>query len=190
MELYIDSADLQEIKIWSEILPLDGVTTSPSSIAKAGMRSSKITGEIFKIIGDDKFVHIQVVAKDYDGIMKEAYIIRDFHKNVYVKIPATQEGIKAIKQLSKDGIKITATAVATAHQGLFAAKAGAEYVAPYINRIDNMSLDGISVATDMVKMFKTYSLQSKVLAASFRNSQQVLKLFTAGIHSATISAEY
>lgn len=186
MELYLDTANLDAIKKWSEILPIDGVTTNPTLIAKEGKKTSQIVEEIFKILGDDKIVHVQTLAGDFEGIIKEAKIIKSFHKNIYVKIPVTLEGFKSIKELSNEGMNITATAVVTAHQGAMAAKAGAKYVAPYINRIDNMSSDGYKVAEDIIKIYKNYNFKTKVVAASFKNAKQVLNLMTVGIHAVTL----
>ncbi|MPM63487.1 Fructose-6-phosphate aldolase [bioreactor metagenome] len=104
-------------------------------------------------------------------------------------IVACLYGLKAIKELKKQGIKITATAIFTAHQGFLAAKAGADYVAPYVNRLDNISADGISVVSDLVKILNTYNMKTKVLAASFKNCQQVLELMKSGVHSVTVPAD-
>lgn len=189
MELYLDTANLEEIKKWSEIFPIDGITTNPTLLAKSGEKAAQVIEEIYKIIGDDKKVHAQTLAKDFDGIIKEADMLSKLHDNLFVKIPVTLEGFRAIRKLSSRGMNITATAIATAHQGFLAAKAGVKYVAPYINRIDNLSSDGFKVADDLLKIFDNYKYETKVVAASFKNAQQVLNLMTAGVHAVTLPVD-
>ena len=130
MELFLDSANLEEIRFWSERLSIDGVTTNPTLIAREGIRPGEVVPKIFEIIGQDKLVHVQVLAQDSAGMIKEAYQLRSWHEQVVVKIPLTLEGLQAIKALRASGIRTTATGIVTAPQGLLAAKAGADYVAP------------------------------------------------------------
>lgn len=189
VELFIDSANLQEIKYWAEILPIDGVATNPSLIARGGLRTAKAVEKIFGVIGNDKLVHAQVVAQDFEDILQEAALIQGLHENMLVKIPVTLDGLKAIKELAAEGMKITATAVVTAHQGILAAKAGATYIAPYVNRIDNISADGLEVASDLVKILAHYRFKAKVVGASFKNARQVLSLLQAGAHGVAIGSE-
>ena len=189
MELFIDSADLREIEYWSGILPIDGVACNPSLVARAGIRTAEAVQKIFEIIGNDKRVHAQVVATDFADILNQARLVSSWHENVFVKIPVTLEGLKAIKILAQEGMKITATAVATAHQGFLAAKAGAAYLAPYVNRIDNVSANGVEVVRDLVRMIDSHGWETKVLGASFKNSRQVLEFFLAGGHGAAVSPE-
>lgn len=108
---------------------------------------------------------------------------------MYVKIPVTKDGLRAIKELKKQNVNITATAIFTAHQGFLAAKAGADYVAPYVNRIDNISGDGINVVKDLVNIIDSYNFDTKVVAASFKNAQQVLDLMKVRVHSSTVPAD-
>ena len=176
MELFLDSANLEEIRFWSERLSIDGVTTNPTLIAREGIRPGEVVPKIFEIIGQDKLVHVQVLAQDSAGMIKEAYQIRSWHEQVVVKIPLTLEGLQAIKALRASGIRTTATGIVTAPQGLLAAKVGADYVAPYVNRIESTSGDGIQVVADLVKLFQLHGLPTKVLAASFRNSRQILQV--------------
>lgn len=189
MELFLDSANLEEIRFWSERLSIDGVTTNPTLIAREGIRPGEVVPKIFEIIGQDKLVHVQVLAQDSAGMIKEAYQLRSWHEQVVVKIPLTLEGLQAIKALRASGIRTTATGIVTAPQGLLAAKAGADYVAPYVNRIESTSGDGIQVVADLVKLFQLHGLPSKVLAASFRNSRQILQVLLAGAPSITINPE-
>jgi len=135
-------------------------------------------------------LHVQTMSDMAEDIIREAYCLRDLvGGKFYVKIPATPQGIKAICKLKDLGFNITATAIFTQQQGLIAAKAGADYVAPYVNRLDNISSHGIDVVSDLVKVINYYNLDSKVLAASFKNVDQVYRVSNAGAHCATISPE-
>lgn len=189
MELFLDTGNIQEIKELNSILPIDGVTTNPTLIAKENKRIFQLVKEISNIIGEDKIIHVQVVSSDFEGMVEEARSLSKLHKNIFVKIPVTKEGFRAIKELSKEGIKVTATAIFTAHQGVLAAKAGASYVAPYVNRLDNISGDGVNVVKDLLTIFKEYNSNCKVLGASFKNAQQVLEIFKHGIQSVTVPAD-
>ena len=133
---------------------------------------------------------MQAVAKTAEGMIEDAHrIIAELGTNTYVKIPAVPEGFKAMKELNKEGILITATAIYTPLQGFLAGKCGASYAAPYINRIDNMGYNGIQVAKQMHDIFKKNNLKTEVLAASFKNSQQVLELCEYGVGASTVAPE-
>ena len=189
MELILDTANIEDIKDLHTHLCLDGVTTNPSIISKEGKDFENIIKEIDEIVGKDTPIHAQVISTKFEDMMEEALYIRKLREKMYVKIPVTKEGLRAIKELKKQNIKITATAIFTAHQGFLAAKAGADYVAPYVNRIDNISGDGVNVVKDLVNIINSYNLNTKVVAASFKNAQQVLDLMKVGVHSATIPAD-
>lgn len=189
MELILDTANIEDIKDLHTHLCLDGVTTNPSIISKEGKDFENIIKEIDEIVGKDTPIHAQVISTKFEDVMEEALYISKLRENMYVKIPVTKEGLRAIKELKKQNIKITATAIFTAHQGFLAAKAGADYVAPYVNRIDNISGDGVNVVKDLVNIINSYNLNTKVVAASFKNAQQVLDLMKVGVHSATIPAD-
>lgn len=187
MEFYLDTANLEEIKLLNDILWIDGVTTNPTLIAKEKRSMIDTLDEIIKTIGNHKIVHAQIVSRDYEGILEEAKFLSTKYKNIYVKIPVTSEGLKAIKQLAEDGIKTTATAIFTVHQALLASKAGASYVAPYVNRLDNICGNGVETVKDIVSIFRAYGFKTKVLAASFKNSQQVLDTIKVGADGITVS---
>ena len=189
MELILDTANIEDIKDLHTHLCLDGVTTNPSIISKEGKDFENIIKEIDEIVGKDTPIHAQVISTKFEDMMEEALYISKLRENMYVKIPVTKEGLRAIKELKKQNIKITATAIFTAHQGFLAAKAGADYVAPYVNRIDNISGYGVNVVKDLVNIINSYNLNTKVVAASFKNAQQVLDLMKVGVHSATIPAD-
>ena len=190
MKLIIDDAHIDQIKKIYEFYPVDGVTTNPSILAKGGRKPYEVLREIREFIGSEAELHVQAVAKTAEGMIEDAHrIIAELGTNTYVKIPAVPEGFKAMKELNKEGILITATAIYTPLQGFLAGKCGASYAAPYINRIDNMGYNGIQVAKQMHDIFKKNNLKTEVLAASFKNSQQVLELCEYGVGASTVAPE-
>lgn len=190
MKLLIDDANIDLIKRIYEFYPVDGVTTNPTILAKNKRKPYEILKEIRDFIGNDAELHVQAVSRDADGIVKEAYrIIKELGKKTYVKIPSVPEGFKAMKILNKERIHITATAVYTPMQAFLAAKSGASYAAPYINRIDNMGYNGIQTAKNIHDIFKNNHLETEVLAASFKNSQQILELCEYGIGASTVAPD-
>lgn len=190
MKLIIDDANVEKVKKVWDLYPCDGVTTNPSILAKSGKKPYDVLKELRDIVGVDGELHVQVVSKDAEGMMKEAKVIREeLGANTYVKIPTTPQGLKAMKVLAADGVNITATAIYTAMQAFLAAKAGAKYTAPYINRIDNFGYNGVQVAMDIQDIFENNNLPCEVLAASFKNSQQVLELTKYGIGAATVATD-
>lgn len=186
MELILDTGNVKEIKELCTILPVDGVTTNPTIVSKEKKKFVDLIKEIDEIVGEDIPIHGQVLSTEFEDIVEEALFISKIRKNMYVKIPVTSNGLRAIKELKKQEIKITATAIFTAHQGFLAAKAGADYAAPYVNRLDNISADGVNTVKDLVSIIDKYKLNIKVLAASFKNAQQVIELMKAGVHSVTV----
>lgn len=190
MKLIIDDANIDKIKKIYEYYPIDGVTTNPSILAKCGRAPYEVLKEIRAFIGAEAGLHVQAVAKDAAGMVEDAHrIVKELGENTFVKIPSVPEGFKAMKILKSEGIGITATAIYTPMQAFLAAKCGAAYAAPYINRIDNMGFDGIQVAKTIHDIFQKNNLPTEVLAASFKNSQQVLELCAYGIGSATVAPD-
>lgn len=189
MEYMIDSADVEKIKRLNEFYPVAGVTTNPLILSKSKINVTRAIKEIRSVIGD-KMLHVQVLATDYDGIIAQAKkLVALGGKNTFVKIPVTEEGIKAIKTLSDEGISVTATAIFTPQQALLAAAAGAKYAAPYVNRLDNIAINGIEIAGEMHRLLKENKMDCKVLAASFSNVEQINKITMSGIESLTIVPE-
>ena len=187
MKLIIDDAHIDLIKKIYEYYPVDGVTTNPSILAKSGRQPFEVLKEIRS---EEAELHVQVVAKDADGMVDDAHrIVKELGANTYVKVPSIPEGFKAMKALAKENINITATAIYTPMQAYLAAKCGASYAAPYVNRIDNMGFNGIQVAKQIHDIFKNNNLKTEVLAASFKNSQQVLELCEYGIGASTIAPD-
>ena len=190
MKLIVDHADLDQIKEMFEYFPVSGVTTNPSIITRTGKDPYEVLKSIREFIGPDAELHAQVISSDAEGMMAEAKVMREtVGGNFYVKIPTTKEGLKAIKNLKKEGFKITATTVYSAIQAYLAAEAGADYVAPYLNRIDNLGYDGIQTTCEIHDIFENNGYQTKVLAASFKNTQQVLELAKYGVGAATVAPD-
>ncbi|VBB04969.1 transaldolase active site [Lucifera butyrica] len=190
MKLIVDFANLGQIKELYAYYPLDGVTTNPAILAKEGRNPYEVLKEIREFIGAEAELHVQVISLDAESMIQEAHKIQaELGAATYVKIPVTREGLKAIKTLAAENAKITATAVYNPMQAYLAGKAGANYAAPYVNRIDNLGADGVKVAKEIHDIFKKNDLKTEVLAASFKNSQQVLELAKYGVGAATISPD-
>lgn len=189
MKLIIDNANIDEIRAMYEYFPMDGVTCNPTILAKEKRNPYDVLKEIREFI-DDGELHVQVVSEDSDTMVEEAYRIREeLGDDTFIKIPTNKEGLRAIRILAAGGINVTATAIYTQMQAFLAAKAGASYVAPYINRIDNLGSDGVRTAREIHDMFRNYGFQTEVLAASFKNSRQVITLCEYGIGATTISPD-
>ena len=186
----IDSANLDKIRECVEYYPVDGVTTNPTIISREHAGFIPLIKGIREIIGKDRMLHIQATAFTAEEIIKEALALNEIvGGNFYIKIPISPEGLKATMQLSKMGIKVTETAIFTQQQAMIAARAGAEFVAPYVNRLDNIVSDGVHVVGEIVEMFKQHNMQTKVLAASFKTVEQIHKIAMVGSHAVTISAD-
>ncbi|MFB6286417.1 MAG: fructose-6-phosphate aldolase [Candidatus Bipolaricaulia bacterium] len=188
MKLFVDTAHLDEIKQAADWGVLDGVTTNPSllpeEMERTGMDYREILHEICEIV--DGPVSGEVVATDYEGMMKEAHDLAAIHDNVVVKIPMLPDGMKAVKHLNDEGIPINVTLAFSPSQALLAAKAGATFVSPFIGRIDDKSGDGMAVVSQIVNIFETYNVQTEVLAASIRHPLHVVQAAELGADIATM----
>ena len=190
MKLIIDDANLDAIKELYEYFPIDGVTTNPTILSKEGKNPYEVLMAIRDFIGPDAELHVQVVGRDAETMYEEAHMIRKrLGEKTFIKVPVTREGLKAIKILKKHDFTETATAIYTHMQAFLAGKAGADYAAPYVNRIDNLGVDGIREAKEIHDIFRNNGLKTEVLAASFKNSQQALELAKHGVGAATISPD-
>lgn len=190
MQYIIDTACIDAIKKCVEFYPIDGVTTNPTIISKEHTGFTSLITKIRDIIGPDKMLHIQTTESVADRIVKEAVALKEtVGGNFYIKIPVSPEGLKATMILSKMGINVTVTAIFTQQQALIAAKAGAAYVAPYINRLDSIVSDGVHVVEEIVQMFRAHDISTKILAASFKNAEQIHKVAMVGGHAVTISPD-
>lgn len=190
MKLCIDTGDVEKIRKIYEYFPVDGVSTNPSILAKTGRNPYEVLREIREIIGEDGELFVQVISDKAEDMFEESkVIVKELGETTLVKIPCVPEGFKAMKMLKKAGIRFIGTAIYTTMQGFLAAKAGAEYVAPYVNRIDNMGFDGVQVAMDIHDAIEGSNLDSGLLAASFKNSQQVLELTRYGVKAVTVAPD-
>ncbi len=186
----LDTADINAIKHCSEFYPLAGVTTNPSIISREKTDFWKLVSEIRNVIGSEKMLHVQTVQKDAEKIVEEAKLLKkELGDETYIKIPVCEEGLKACRILKELNIKTTVTAIFTPTQALIAAAAGASFVAPYVNRIDNIAGDGCGIVGDIARQLETYGYNCRVLAASFKNVEQVNRCASAGCHSVTVSPE-
>ncbi len=186
----LDTADLDAIRTCCDFFPVAGVTTNPTIISREKGDFRALITSIRKIIGADRMLHIQTTEEEADAILREAEKIRDaVGGNFYIKIPVTREGLKATALCKSHGIGVTMTAIFTQPQALLAARAGADFVAPYINRLDNIVSDGVRVVEEIVNIYRTYGIRTKVLAASFKNAEQVHKVSLTGAHAVTINPE-
>ena len=184
----LDTADLNAIKHCNEFYPLSGVTTNPTIISKEKTDFWPLLESIRNIIGPEKMIHVQTTAEKAEDIVAEAKLLKErLGGNFYIKIPIGEEGLKATMMLKKIGIPVTVTAIFTPAQALLAAMAGASFVAPYANRLDNILGDGCAVVAETVELLKIYGSDCKVLAASFKNAEQVHRCEMAGCHSVTVS---
>lgn len=190
MRLYVDSAETKKIAKLNEYYPIAGVTTNPSILVSSKRPYLEVLQEIRSIIGDEKELFVQALGDTAEEIVEEGkYITKAISGKVVLKVSATEEGIKAIKLLSKENIPILATTVYTALQALLVALAGAKYVAPYVNRIDNLSGNGVRVVKEIIQLYQNYGLTCEVIGASFKNVQQVYEVALVGAKTVTVAPD-
>lgn len=187
MKFFIDTANLEQIKEAQALGVLDGVTTNPSLMAKEGIKGDK---NILKryvdicnaVTGD---VSAEVIATDFDGIIKEGERLTKLHRQIVVKVPMIKDGVKALKYFSTKGIKTNCTLTFTAGQALLAAKAGANYVSPFIGRLDDVATDGVALIAQIRKIYDNYGYKTQILAASIRHVMHIVQCAEAGADVAT-----
>ena len=190
MRLILDTANLKDITYFNRYYPIEGVTTNPSILAKEGGDVLKLLYRIREIIGQEKELHVQVMETESENMVEEAKLIVDaLGKNTFVKIPVTDEGLLATRQLSSEGYGITVTAILSAAQAMLAANSGAAYVAPYVSRLENLCDDGVGCVADIAKVFAASETKTQILAASFKTVRQVLDVATVGCHAATVGSD-
>jgi len=184
MKFFLDSANLQELKEATAWGIIDGVTTNPSLIAKEGVPVEEQVRKICDLIDGD--VSAEVVSTTAAEMISEGRLLARIHKNIVVKIPLIEEGIKAVSVLSKDGIRTNVTLCFSAAQALVAAKAGAYMVSPFVGRVDDIGWPGIELIDDILTIYRNYNFQTQVLAASLRGPLHVIQAAKAGAHIATL----
>jgi transaldolase len=184
MKIFLDTASVGEIKEGVAIGVVDGVTTNPSLIAREKRPFRPLVEEICSIVPGD--VSLEVVATDYDGMIKEAAELTAIAPNVVVKCPLTKDGLKAVKHLSSEGIRVNQTLCFSPTQALLSAKAGAAYISPFLGRLDDIAHVGMDLVRDICEIYRNYGFTTEVLAASIRNPLHVVDAAKAGAHVATM----
>ncbi len=184
MKLFIDTANIDEIKEVNEWGVICGVTTNPSLIAKEGRDFKEVIKEITNIV--DGPISAEVISLEKEGMVKEARDLAKIHPNIVIKIPMTKKGLKAVKILSREGIKTNVTLVFSPNQALLAAKAGATYVSPFIGRLDDIGNEGMNIIYDIVQIFDIHDIDTEIIAASIRHPIHVTEAAKAGAHIATV----
>jgi len=192
MKIFIDTADLDEIRELASWGVIDGVTTNPTLVAKSGRPFKEIIDEIFKIV--DGPISLEAVSEKADDIVKEAKslvskVSEKYRKNVTIKIPMTPEGLKAVKKLKKEGIKTNVTLVFSANQALLAAKAGATFVSPFIGRLDDIGQEGMKIIEEIMEIFVNYDIETELIVASIRHPIHVIQAARLGADIATVPPE-
>ena len=184
MKIFIDTANINEIKKANEWGVIDGVTTNPTLVAREGKDFKALIDEILSIVAGP--ISVEVISIDTEGMVKEALEISQWSKNVVVKIPMIPEGLKAIKILNDNGVKTNATLIFSVNQAILAAKAGASYVSPFIGRLDDLGQDGMQMVRDLVGIYNLYDIKTEIIVASIRHPLHVIETAKTGAHVATI----
>lgn len=184
MKLFIDTANIEDIKEVNDMGVICGVTTNPSLIAKEGLDFNEVIKEITSIV--DGPISGEVISLDAEGMIKEGREIAKIHKNMVVKIPMTAEGLKAVKVLSKENIKTNVTLIFTPSQALLAANVGATYVSPFLGRLDDISTNSFELIKTIVNIFNVHNIKTEIIAASIRSPLHVAKVAEIGAHIATV----
>ncbi|MBY5035076.1 fructose-6-phosphate aldolase [Streptococcus gallolyticus] len=191
MEFLLDTANIEAIKTYSEIIPISGVTSNPSIVKKEGkIDFFQHMKQIREIIGSDKSLHVQVVAQDFQGMIKDAEtILEQIDTEVYIKVPVTTEGLKVIQELKKRNVHVTATAIYTKFQAYLAIEAGSDYIAPYFNRMENLNINATEAIRDIQHEIDRTGSSTKILAASFKNISQVNAAIATGAEAVTFGTD-
>jgi transaldolase len=184
MKIFIDSGDIAEIKEAQSMGVIDGVTTNPSLLARAGKPTKSVIAEICEIV--DGPVSAEVIATDKDEILREGRELAKIHRNVVVKVPLIEDGLKAVRAFAEDGIATNVTLCFSASQALLAAKAGATYISPFVGRIDDAAGDGMELIQQIVAIYRNYDFDTQVLTASVRHPVHFVQAALLGSHAATI----
>ena len=184
MKLFIDTANVDQIREANDLGIICGVTTNPSLIAKEGRNFVEVVREITQIV--DGPISAEVVSVDHAGMIAEARELAKLHRNIIIKIPMTLEGLKAVKVLAAEGIRTNVTLIFSAAQALLAARAGASYVSPFVGRVDDVGNEGMEVIREIVEIFRNYDIKTEIIAASIRHPMHVVEAALAGCDIATV----
>lgn len=184
MKIFIDSGDVGEIREAQQMGAIDGVTTNPSLLAKAGKPTKTVIAEICEIV--DGPISAEVLATEKEAILREGRELAKLHKNVVVKVPLIDEGLKAVRIFTQEGIKTNVTLCFSAAQGLLAAKAGATYISPFVGRIDDAAGDGMELIQQLCTIYENYGFETQVLTASVRHPVHFVQAALIGAHAATL----
>jgi len=189
IELYLDSVDVAQVSRLNSCLPVCGVTTNPSILANAGIGLTQALSELSAVLGDKARFHVQVVTETVDEMLAEAIAIDKLPFDMVVKVPATETGLAAIKKIKRRGILVLATAIYSTQQGFLAAMCGADYLAPYVNRMDTMGGDGVAVVVELQQLLRVNNIDCKLLPASFKNTKQVIEVMKLGVGAITLPVD-
>ena len=186
MKFFVDTAIVEEIKKANDMGVICGVTTNPSLIAKSGRDFADVIKEITDIVDGAISGEVKATTQDAEGMIAEGREIAKIHPNMVVKIPMTVEGLKAVKQLSQEGIKTNVTLIFNANQAVLAARAGATYVSPFLGRLDDISVPGVDLIRTIADIFAIHEIETEIIAASIRNPIHIIDCALAGAHIATV----
>jgi transaldolase len=190
MKIFIDSADTSEIKELENLGVISGITTNPTLASKTGKTFKELVEEIREILSEDKIINLEVIAEDFETMVIQGKALSAIDKRVVVKVPCTKDGIKACRILTDSGIRVNITLVFSAMQALLAANAGAFFVSPFVGRLDDISMEGIGVVEDIVKIYKNYKYKTQVLFASVRSVEHIFQAALIGVDIITSPYQY
>ena len=190
MELLLDTANLEAIKKYCDYYSIIGVTTNPTILSREKGPFFETYEAIRRMIGTEKQLHVQVTARNCEDMLKEAETITSrLGKDVYIKVPVIEEGVKAMKLLKENGYNVTATAVVSVQQAFLAGSVGADYVAPYVNRMANLNIDPYETVARIRNLFDYQNITTKILGASFKNTQQIMMTYESGAEAVTVAPD-
>jgi transaldolase len=187
MKIFLDTANLEDIKTFNDMGVVDGITTNPSLLSKEKGNPSEIMRDIVRIVSGP--VSLEVVGTKFGEMLEEAHRLKKYGQNVVVKIPMIPDGMKAVKRLKEEAIETNVTLIFSANQAILAAKAGASYVSPFIGRLDDGGQEGIALIREIIQIFKNYQFETKVLVASIRHPLHVIEAGKVGAHIVTLPPE-
>lgn len=186
MKLFLDTANIDDIKEINSLGVIAGVTTNPSLIAREKVDLKERIKAICEVV--DGPISAEVISLDYEGMIKEGQELAKIHENIVIKIPMTRDGLKAVSYLSKKGIKTNVTLIFSSTQGLLAAKAGATYVSPFLGRLDDIGINGLELISELREIFDVHGIETEIIAASVRNPIHIIEAARIGAHIATVPA--